>query len=134
MESPEHWDLLTASLGISNLDDSSSTWAFLIIQGLVRDDPGDRERFKEIVEYEVAHPVTGPSAAARAAYELQEAGIARPGGLTPDPWAGIAAKRLAAIEGWTGRNAAREYLERASYHLDLPIPTAAVRRAWWKLW
>ena len=110
MESPETWDLLTSSLAVSNLAQVSLTWAFLIVQGLVRDEPGDRETFGRIAEDATTNPITGPSAAARVAGSLKSAGIAQPGGLTPDPWARVAAERLASIESWTGRDGARRYL------------------------
>jgi hypothetical protein len=111
MESPETWDLLTASLAISNLNEPSSTWAFLVVQGLVRDEPGDREAFLRFAQHEVSHEITGPSAAARVALRLNEARIALPIGRTADPWAGMAAGRLASIEPWTGRELARRYLD-----------------------
>jgi hypothetical protein len=111
MESPETWDLLTSSLAISNLAQVSLTWAFLVVQGLVRDEPGDCEAFGRFVEDATTNPLTGPSAAARVALSLKGASIARPGGLTPDPWARVAAGRLASIESWTGRDGARRYLE-----------------------
>ena len=110
MESPDTWDALTASLAISDLADLSLTWAFLVLQGLVRDEPDDRESFGRLAEDATANPITGPSAAARVALGLRDAGIARTPGRTPDPWARIAAARLASIESWTGREGARQYL------------------------
>ena len=98
MESPESWDLLTASLAISNLRDPSSTWAFLVVQGLVRDEPGDGEAFRRFAQVAVSQEITGPSAAARVAFSLNDAGITQPAGRTPDPCARIAAARLAPIE------------------------------------
>jgi|SRR5436853_4101781 len=114
MESPETWDLLTSSLAISNLAHVSLTWAFLVVQGLVRDEPGDRETFGRFAEDANINPITGPSAAARVARSLKGAGIAQPGGVTPDPWARVAAGRLASIESWTGRDEARRYLKRVA--------------------
>jgi hypothetical protein len=111
MESPETWDLLTSSLAISSLADVSLTWAFLVVQGLVRDEPGDCQTFRGFAENATANEITGPSAAARVALSLKGAGIAQPVGLTPDPWARLAAGRLAPIEPWTGRDGARRYLE-----------------------
>src|SRR5437764_9731331 len=110
MESPETWDLLTSSLAISNFADVSLAWAFLVVQGLVRDEPGDRETFRRLADDATMNPITGPSASARVARSLTGAGIAQPGGLTPDPWARVAAERLASIESWTGRDGARRYL------------------------
>ena len=114
MESPETWDLLTSSLAISNLAQVSLTWAFLVVQGLVRDEPGDCETFRRLAEDATANPITGPGASARVALSLKAAGIAQPGGLTPDPWARVAAGRLVSIEAWTGRNGARRYLEQVA--------------------
>ena len=114
MESPDTWDALTASLAISDLADPSLTWAFLVIQGLVRDEPDDRETFSRLAEDATANPITGPSAAARVAQSLKGAGIAQTAGSTPDPWARIAAARLASIESWTGREAAMRYLEQVA--------------------
>lgn len=111
MESPETWDLLTASLAVSNLADPSATWAFLVVQGLVRDDSSDRAAFSMLAEDATTNPITGPSAAARVALGLKSAGIAQTTGFTPEPWARLAAGRLAAIEAWTGRDGARRYLE-----------------------
>ena len=45
-ESPEDWDLLESSLAVWNLQkDANKAWAFLVIQGLVQDRPGDRDLF-----------------------------------------------------------------------------------------
>ena len=114
MESPDTWDALTASLAISDLADPSLTWAFLVVQGLVRDEPDDREAFSRLAEDAATNPITGPSAAARVALGLKRAGIAQTAGSTPDPWARIAAARLASIESWTGREGARRYLEQVA--------------------
>jgi hypothetical protein len=103
MESPDTWDLLTASLAVSNLANPSSTWAFLVLQGLVRDEPGDRKAFSRFADDASSNPITGPSAAARVALSLKGAGTAQTTGLTPDPWGQIAAGRLASIESWSGR-------------------------------
>jgi hypothetical protein len=73
MESPETWDLLTASLAMSDLREPSSAWAFLVVQGLVRDEPGDRETFSKFAQQEIKE-ITGPSAAARVACRLGESG------------------------------------------------------------
>ena len=111
MESPKTWDLLTSSLAVSNLAHVSLTWAFLVVQGLVRDEPGDCETFARLAEHAITTNLTGPSAAARVAIGLKGAGITQPGDFTPDPWARVAAGRLALIESWTGRDGARRYLE-----------------------
>ena len=114
MESPDTWDALTASLAISDLADPKLTWAFLVVQGLVRDGPNDRDAFSRLAEDATTNPITGPSAAARVAESLKGAGIAQSAGSTPDPWARIAAARLASIESWTGRKAAARYLEQVA--------------------
>jgi hypothetical protein len=147
MESPETWDLLTASLAISNLKELSSTWAFLVVQGLVRDAPGDRDAFRRFAQYEVSNEITGPSTAARVALSLRSAGIALPVGHTSDPRARMAAERLASIERWTGRDAAKRYLEqmvsiepqsmnKTSKHnsLDQRSPSGNAPKSWWKFW
>ena len=39
MESPSTWDLLTAGLAAGDLHQPFAAWAFLVLQGLVRDAP-----------------------------------------------------------------------------------------------
>ena len=86
MELPESWDLLTASLAVTDLERPFAAWTFLVIQGLVRDTPGDREAFADIIRAEVElGPITGPSVARRVAGSLAQAGIALPPGRAPDP-------------------------------------------------
>jgi len=114
MESPDTWDALTASLAISDLADPKLTWAFLVVQGLVRDGPDDRAAFSRFADDATTNLITGPSAAARVAESLKGAGIAQSAGSTPDPWARIAAARLASLESWTGRKAAMRYLEQVA--------------------
>jgi hypothetical protein len=63
MESQEGWDLLTPGIAGGNLEKPFFTWAFLVVQGLVRDFPGDRETFCRIVQEERARDITGPSKA-----------------------------------------------------------------------
>lgn len=128
MESPESWDLLTASLAISNLHDPSSTWTFLVVQGLVRDEPRDCEAFGRFAQVEVNQVITGPSAAARVALSLREAGIAQPAGRTPDPCARMAAARLASIEPRpVGSSAEHKSLDHLASTSHTPKP-------WWKFW
>jgi hypothetical protein len=95
MEYPGEWDLLTASLAVSNLALVDEAWAFLTKHRLVRNLPGDREAFLEVVRYEVGKgPITGPSVARRVASQLGAIGIALPEGEAPDPWGKIAQERL----------------------------------------
>src|SRR5262245_60356098 len=101
MELPESWDLLTASLAVLDLQRPFAAWAFLVIQGLVRDTPGDREAFADDNREEVARgPITGPSLACRVAGSVARAGIALPAGRVPDPGGAVAAERLAQIARW----------------------------------
>lgn len=103
MESPRYWNLLTASLAVTDLQRPFAAWAFLVIQGLVRDAPGDREAFADFIRGEVGlGPITGPSVACRVAGSLARAGIALPPGQVPDPEGAVAAERLAMIARWGG--------------------------------
>jgi hypothetical protein len=112
VEPPRTWDLLTASIAVADLTQPYSAWAFLAVQGLVRDAPGDRSRFCEIVAEERVKEITGPSAALRIASRLAQSGMALPGGAAADPWGKTAAERLQTIQAWTGASDASEYLER----------------------
>ena len=95
MEFPGEWDLLTASLAVSNLARAEDAWAFLTKHGLVRNAPGDRETFVDVVRYQIGRgPITGPSVARRVANQLQAVGITLPSGAAPDPWGKIAEARL----------------------------------------
>jgi len=111
-EPASSWNLLTASLAVSDLTRPNQVWAFLVMQGLVRDEPGDRDRFVQIAREE-SEPLTGPTVAKRMALRLADDGIALPAGLVPDPWAVLAAERLQAVEPWTGGQRAKDYLELA---------------------
>jgi len=110
-ESPDSWNRLTASLSICGLKSPYQTWAFLVVQGFVRDKPGDREQFVDIVLDELENEITGPTAPRRVAMQLAHSGLAI-GGDEDDPWAESSAQRLAQIQAWTGEQSAREYLER----------------------
>jgi hypothetical protein len=110
-ESPAGWDLLTASIAVSDLTEPFSAWAFLVLQGLVRDAPGDRDLFARAVREESAQEITGPTAARRVAIRLSRAGIALESGQAPDRWGKVAAQRLQGVESWTGGRRARDYLE-----------------------
>ena len=111
MESPGSWNLTTASLAVYNLKRPFNAWAFLVVQGLVRDLPGDRDTFAEFVREEVANEITGPSAACRVAGRLSASGIGLTTGHIPDPWGQLAAHRLSLIEPWIGRQDAARYLK-----------------------
>jgi len=101
MESPESWNVLTASFAICDVKNPLSAWAFAAVQGLVRDDPGDRDLFLRFLEEETARgDVTGPSLPYRVASALSLSGIVLPPGLLPDPWGEIAGARLEAVAPW----------------------------------
>lgn len=101
MESPETWDLLTASLAVADLSHPEFVWAFLVVQGLVRDRIGDRENFIALVAVEQDKgPVTGPSLAARISAELVKRDISYSKDQLADPHAKIANQRWQTIDGW----------------------------------
>lgn len=110
-EPPHTWDLLTSSLAVSDLSNPAAVWAFLVVQGLVRDAPGDRELFASLVREELANQVTGPTDARRIATRLTGESLALPGAWAADPWGKIAAGRLQEIESWTGGQQAKKYLD-----------------------
>jgi len=110
-EPPGSWDRLTASLSLFGLKEPFAVWAFLVVQAFVRDHPGDREQFAQIVADEVENETSGPSASRRIAMRLQQSELAI-GGNESDPWGESSAQRLAQIQAWTGEQSAREYLER----------------------
>jgi hypothetical protein len=154
MEWPGSWDLLTASLAATDLQRPFAAWAFLFIQGLVRDAPGDREAFADFIREEVERgPITGPSVACRVAGSLAQAGIALPAGRVPDPHGAVAAERLALIARWSSSILGQKQLEdleqfREQYPSTHRPATAlrggAVpgdppgdrggRKPWWKFW
>ncbi len=118
MESPASWDLLTASLAVCNLQKPFAAWAFLVVQGLVRDGSGDREIFVEIIQKEKDRDITGPSVASRVAGSLRRAEIALEAAGIPDPWGKIASERLKVMTAWTdGEVLGKE---------------ATSRKSWWK--
>lgn len=97
MEPPASWCALTASLAVSDLADGGAAWAFLVRHALVRNTAGNRETFLRLLREEIDRgAITGPSISQRVASGLGRAGIALPAGDAPDPWANIAAERLAA--------------------------------------
>ncbi len=97
MESPESWDLLTASLAVTDLKQPNRVWAFLVGQRIVQDSAEHQRAFAEMLQDEEAKgPITGPSIAARVASRLKRAGIALPAGRAPDPWGKIATERFEA--------------------------------------
>jgi hypothetical protein len=158
MESTDSWNLLTASLAVCDLGAPFSAWAFLVIQCLVRDMPGDREAFADFVaeslRYEREHgPTTGASLARRAADFLIAAGATLPPSEAPDPGGEIAISRLSGIVSWGNLDFDRDdRLEhfpewskrphrsqsRASTLEGAPStadPAASVRkRPWWRRW
>jgi hypothetical protein len=95
MENPATWNLLISSLAVCDLQKPDKVWAFLALQGLVRDLPGDRDFFYGIIHQEKAYgEITGPSLQSRIAGRLQEFGIALALSAEPDPNAEIARKRV----------------------------------------
>ena len=94
MESPESWNLLTASLSVCDLENPEAAWTFVTAQGLVRDNPADREVFFNVVKQEWDRgPSMGPSIASRVAAKLTAGNIVLSTGETPDPWGKIAKER-----------------------------------------
>ncbi len=94
MESPDSWNLLTASLAVSDLRRPHEVWCFLTSQGLVRDGPGDLEGFLQFVGDETERgEITGPSLARRIASSVENSGMALKKGFDSDPWAKTAKKR-----------------------------------------
>jgi len=95
MESPESWNLLTASLSVCDLEKHEAAWAFLTAEGLVRDNPADREVFFNVVKQELERgPIMGPSIASRVAAKLKSGRAVLLPAETPDPWGRIAKERL----------------------------------------
>ncbi|HZS05767.1 MAG TPA: zinc ribbon domain-containing protein [Blastocatellia bacterium] len=102
-ESPEGWNLLTSSIAVCDLQQPALVWAFLSVQGLVRDQPGDRGNFLQIVQQE-SYDITGPTRASRIASALRSAGIALPGSGLPDPFGKIAMERRQVVSQWVNQN------------------------------
>lgn len=95
MENPATWDRLTSSLAVCDLQMPDKVWAFLVLQGLVRDLPGDRDFFYgTIQQIKSLGEITGPSLQSRIAARLRGAGITLPFSQEPDPNAEMAMKRL----------------------------------------
>jgi hypothetical protein len=100
-EYPGEWDLLTASLAVSDLKEPFEAWSFIVLQGLVRDEPGDREAFVKLVKTVAGRePIPGPSDALLIAGELTEIGIATEKAAAPDPFGKVAKKRRQQVESW----------------------------------
>jgi hypothetical protein len=102
MEDPHGWDALTASLAVCDLDrDLPAAWAFLVLQGLLRDGAGDRDRFFGIARQEIERgPITGPTVAWRVAAGLRSTGLAVGPHERPDPLAAAASARYAIVLSW----------------------------------
>ncbi len=99
MESPDTWNLLTSSLAASNLEEPREAWAFLVVQGLVHDQPGDRQQFvAAVARVQAEGPITGPSEPLRIA--MQIAALSCPIAQTPDPGGQIAAARRETLRSW----------------------------------
>jgi hypothetical protein len=82
MESPRHWDFLTALIATSDLRDLGAAWQRLVAAGAMP--PGMREHFAiAVAEVYIEGEQTGPSRAARVAARLRP--FARPAAREPDP-------------------------------------------------
>jgi hypothetical protein len=98
MENPANWDRLTSSLAVCDLQMPDKVWAFLVLQGLVRDLPGDRDFFYGIIHRERAvGEITGPSLQSRISGRLRKFGIALSLSEEVDPHAQTAKKRLESL-------------------------------------
>src|SRR5688572_22858611 len=98
MENPATWDMLTSSLAVCDLQMPGKVWSFLVLQGLVRDLPGDRDFFYGIIQQEKAlGEITGGSLQSRISGRLRALGIALPISAEPDANAEMAKKRLEAL-------------------------------------
>ena len=101
MENPASWNLLTSSVAASDLGDLSVAWAFLVVQGLVRDEEGDRREFAAIVSHvRGAGATTGPSEARRIASQIVRSGLGLPASRQPDPGGAIARARAESVRAW----------------------------------
>lgn len=101
MESPEGWDLLISSLAVCDLQKPAAVWAFLALQGLVRDLPCDRIAFFKIVhKVRTQSPSTNSSRARRIAQRLRLKGIPLAPSDTPDPKGEIALQRRQLMDIW----------------------------------
>lgn len=101
MENPKDWTLIDGSLAAWNLEqDPRGAWAFLVLQGLVRDSDRNQAAFLRLVREELDRgPITGPSVAKRVGGGLSRLGISRDG-IPPDPGGDTAAARLKTLQGW----------------------------------
>ena len=99
MESPQGWDLLTSSLAVWDLTrQADRAWAFLVLQELVYDAPGNRDRFFESVRREIERgPITGPTLSLRVALGLRHAGLTTAASDLADPWGRIAKSRVGQV-------------------------------------
>jgi hypothetical protein len=100
MESPKIWNALIASLAFCDLRNPQFAWAFMVVQGYVRDELDDRDSFLRIVREQDARDHTGPSLAFRVAAALDRAGIARSSGMAPDPWGAVTGSRVEIVASW----------------------------------
>jgi hypothetical protein len=105
MENPEGWDILTASIAVCGSEKPFFTWSFLVVQGIVRDFPGNRQTFCRILqrarsEHESERVIGGHSLALQVAWALADTEILLPPSSTPDPNANIARERLQTLKLW----------------------------------
>src|SRR5262245_18655357 len=153
MEPTRYWSLLTSSIAVTDLERPFAAWAFLVIQGLVRDTPGDREAFAECVRAEIERgPITGPTLALRISGRLTQAGIALSAGDVLDPRGTVAVERMALIARWSGNIIAKEDIEALEQSRDRvrgsqptsgsqgadapnnPLDDRGTKKPWWKFW
>ncbi len=99
-ENPYYWTRVEGSLAVGDLNNPAFVWAFLVVQELVRDLPGDRETFYRIVTEQQQSNEIGASSVRRISVALSRAGIVRPSGDLPDPDANIAQRRKQVIKQW----------------------------------
>jgi hypothetical protein len=110
MESPEGWDLLISSLAVCDLQKPAAVWAFLALQGLVRNEPADRIAFFKIVEkVRTKSPSTNSSRARRVAERLRAKRLALPAGDAPDPKGELALERRHLMDMWAKSSSPSEY-------------------------
>lgn len=103
MESPGTWNLLIASINVAETDSIHELWAFLVLQRLVRDDDGDRERFDALYRESTAPSeayMPGPSFGLRLAGQLQAGGLTLAAAMQADPNGEQVRARWNTVSAW----------------------------------
>ncbi|MDY7228090.1 hypothetical protein [Hyalangium rubrum] len=85
---------MIACLSAVGLKDEATAWAFVRDEGLVRDAPGDREQFCEVVRELRENEITGPSPWAQISRELMNRGMTLKAAAERDPNAETARAHL----------------------------------------